>query len=287
VPDRVLVVDDEPDTLNLTKMILEKKRYQVIVTPDSDEALRKADAEAPDLILLDLVMPGKSGLEVCRILKSQSKTRHIPVVIFTVLGRDVDRSLVKEAGADAHFMKPFTAEALLSEVKRQLDAARGSKFSKQFGLEHGRLKGKKLLFEFDPSTPYERAVRDFVLECASDHERVVVLSKMGNPVYNAIEGERRVGILPLTSMVSQIAQNEEQPLALVYDNITDLVVSAGAPAAYGQLQNILALLSAERVTALFLLNPSAHDQKETYSLRGLFSNQLAYGKQGATVVKIA
>jgi CheY-like chemotaxis protein len=287
VPDRILVVDDEPDTLNLTKMILEKKRYQVIVTPDSDEALRKADAEAPDLILLDLVMPGKSGLEVCRILKSQSKTKHIPVVIFTVLGRDVDRSLVKEAGADAHFMKPFTAEALLVEVKRQLDAARGSKFSKQFGLEHGRLKGKKLLFEFDPSTPYERAVRDFVLECASDDERVVVLSKMGNPVYNAIEGERRVGILPLTSMVSQIAEKEDRPLALVYDNITDLVVSVGAPAAYGQLQNILALLSPERVTALFLLNSSAHDQKETYSLRGLFSNQLAYGKQGATVVKIA
>jgi CheY-like chemotaxis protein len=286
VPDRVLVVDDEPDTLNLTKMILEKKRYQVIVTPDSDEALRKADAEAPDLILLDLVMPGKSGLEVCRILKSQSKTKHIPVVIFTVLFRDVDRSLAKEAGADAYFMKPFTAEALLVEVKRQLDAARGSKFAKQFGLEHGRLKGKKLLFEFDPSTPYERAVRGFVLECASDHERVIVLSKMGNPVYNAIEGERRVGILPLTSMVSQIAQNEEQPLALVYDNITDLVVSVGAPAAYGQLQNILALLSPERVTALFLLNPAAQDQKETYSLRGLFSNQLAYGKQGATVVKI-
>jgi CheY-like chemotaxis protein len=287
VPDRVLVVDDEPDVLNLTKMILVKKRYQVIVTPDGDEALRKADAEAPDLILLDLVMPGKSGLEVCRILKSQSKTKHIPVVIFTVLGRDVDRSLVKKAGANAHFMKPFTAEALLSEVKRQLDAARGSKFSKQFGLEHGRLKGKKLFFEFDPSTPYERAVRDFVLECASDDEKVIVLSKMGNPVYNAIEGERRVGILPLTSMISQIAEKEDQPLALVYDNITDLVVSVGAPAAYGQLQNILALLSPERVTGLFLLNPSAHDQKETYSLRGLFSNQLAYGKQGATVVKIA
>ena len=280
-------MDDEPDILNLTRMILTTPQYEVIAASNGDEGLRKADEEAPDLILLDLVMPGKSGLEVCKILKSQSKTKHIPIVMFTALGRDVDRSLAKEAGADAHFLKPFTAEALLTEVKHQLEAARRSKFSKQLGLEHDKLKGKKLLFEFDPSTPYERAVRDFVLECVSGFEKIVVLSKMSNPVYSAIDGEQGVEILPLTSMVSRIAENEDRPFALVYDNITDLVVSAGASAAYGQLQNILALLSPERVTALFLLNPSAHDQKETYSLRGLFSNQLAYGKQGATAVKIA
>jgi len=94
-------------------------------------------------------------------------------------------------------------------------------------------------------------------------------------------------MLPLTSMVSQIAESEDQPMTLVYDNITDLVVSAGAQSAYGQLQNMLGFLSPERVTALFLLNPAAHDQKETYSLRGLFSNQLAYGKQGIAIIKIA
>jgi CheY-like chemotaxis protein len=287
LPDRILVVDDEPDILNLTKTILAKRGYQVIVASDGEEAIQKAEAEAPDLILLDLVMPGKSGLEVCRILKSQSKTKHIPVVMSTVLGREVDRTLTKEAGADAHFTKPFTAVALLTEVKRQLDAAKGSKFSKHLGLEHDKLKGKKLLLEFDPSAPYERTVRDFVLECASDGEKVIVLSKIGNPVYNAVEGEEGVEILPLTSMVSQIAENEDQPMTLVYDNITDLVVSAGAQSAYGQLQNMLGFLSPERVTALFLLNPAAHDQKETYSLRGLFSNQLAYGKQGTTIIKIA
>jgi len=287
LPDRILVVDDEPDILNLAKTILAKRGYQVIVAFDGDEGLGKADAEVPDLILLDLVMPGKSGLEVCKILKSQAKTKHIPIVISTVLGRDVDRSLTREAGADAHFTKPFTALALLTEVKRQLDAARGSKFSKQLGLGHDKLKGKKLLLEFDPSTPYERVVRDFVLECASDGEKVIVLSKIGNPVYNAVEGEQGAEILPLTSMVSQIAENDTEPLALVYDNMTDLVVSAGAQSAYGQLQNMLGFLSPERITALFLLNPAAHDQKEAYSLRGLFSNQLAYGKQGTTVAKIA
>jgi CheY-like chemotaxis protein len=287
LPDKVLVVDDEPDILNLTKMILAKRGYQVIVASDGEEALQKAEAETPDLILLDLVMPGKSGLEVCRILKSEAKTKHIPVVMSTVLGREVDRTLTKEAGADAHFTKPFTAAALLTEVKRQLDATKGSKFSKQLGLEHGKLKGKKLLLEFDPSTPYERTVRDFVLECASDGEKVIVLSKIGNPVYNAVQDEEGVEILPLTSMVSQIAESEDQPMTLVYDNITDLVVSAGAQSAYGQLQNMLGFLSPEKVTALFLLNSAAHDQKETFGLRGLFSNQLVYGKQGTAIIKIA
>jgi len=79
------------------------------------------------LIILDLMMPGKSGLEVCKILKSQSETKHIPVVMATVLGREVDRALTKAAGADAHFMKPFSALALLTEVKHQLEAARESK----------------------------------------------------------------------------------------------------------------------------------------------------------------
>jgi DNA-binding response OmpR family regulator len=79
------------------------------------------------------MMPGKSGLEVCKILKSQSETKHIPVVMATVLGREVDRTLTKEAGADAHFMKPFTASALLTEVKRQLAGAGEPKCSTQLG----------------------------------------------------------------------------------------------------------------------------------------------------------
>ena len=108
------------------RIILEEQGYSVITASNGEEALTKADNELPDLIILDLMMPGKSGLEVCKILKSQSETKHIPVVIATVLGREVDRTLTKAAGADAHFMKPFSALALLTEVKHQLEAARES-----------------------------------------------------------------------------------------------------------------------------------------------------------------
>jgi DNA-binding response OmpR family regulator len=128
-----MVVDDEFILRDLIRTILEEEGFSVITASDGDEALLKADNELPDLILLDLMMPGKSGLEVCKILKSQAKTKHIPVVMSTVLGREVDRTLTKEAGADAHFMKPFTASALLTEVKRQLAGTREPKRATQVG----------------------------------------------------------------------------------------------------------------------------------------------------------
>jgi DNA-binding response OmpR family regulator len=131
--DKILVVDDEFILRDLMRTILEEEGFGVITASDGEEALKKADNELPDLILLDLMMPGKSGLEVCKILKSQAKTKRIPVVMATVLGREVDRTLTKEAGADAHFMKPFSALALLTEVRRQLDNAKESKSPKELG----------------------------------------------------------------------------------------------------------------------------------------------------------
>lgn len=123
--DKILVVDDEPDTVNLAKMILETERYQVLVASDGVEALQKAKVELPDLILLDVILPAKTGLEVCKILKSQDRTKHIPVIMFTVLskiiGDDVSKKHADESGCDGYLAKPFTCEGLLTEVKKQLD----------------------------------------------------------------------------------------------------------------------------------------------------------------------
>jgi len=118
--DTILVVDDEPRIRELTQMILEDKGYRVITAENGVEALLKAERETPDLVLLDVVLPGISGVEVCRILKSQAKTRSIPLVMFTVLGRDVDQRLAEESGCDGYFLKPFTPEDLSSEVKKYL-----------------------------------------------------------------------------------------------------------------------------------------------------------------------
>jgi CheY-like chemotaxis protein len=122
---KILVADDELDTRNLVKIILEKNGYQVSLAANGAEALQKAENELPDLILLDVVMPARTGWEVCKTLKSQEKTKHIPVVIFSVLskllGDDVSRKHADESGCDGYLAKPFNTDQLLTEVKKYLD----------------------------------------------------------------------------------------------------------------------------------------------------------------------
>lgn len=125
MPARILVADDEPDTRNLVRMILGRQGYEVSLASNGVEALQKAETELPDLVLLDVVMPAKDGWEVCKTLKSQDKTKHIPVVIFSVLSRvlgdDVSRKRAEEYGCDGYIAKPFTPDGLLAEVKKHLD----------------------------------------------------------------------------------------------------------------------------------------------------------------------
>ena len=124
MPKKILVADDELDSRNLAKMILENNGYQVSLAANGVEALQMAENELPDLILLDVVMPAKSGWTVCKTLKSQEKTKHIPIVIFTVLSVAIEdaksRRYAEEAGADGYLPKPFDTDELLSEVKKYL-----------------------------------------------------------------------------------------------------------------------------------------------------------------------
>jgi len=301
LPDKILVVDDEADTSNLAKLILEGEGYQVVVASDGEEALQKAGSEGPDLILLDLVMPGKSGLEVCKTLKRQTKTKFVPVLMFTVLGREADKKMSRDAGADGHFVKPFTPENLVVEVKKHLEKTRSEKFSKALGLNNTRLRGRKILLEFDPATPYERVVRDFALEARANGEAVTILTNTASTVHQAVEGEEGIEFVPLTegmtlspilgsylaSALDRILEtNAGKPLALVFDNLTDLILSMGFQSAYNFTKNTRERLSEPTLTAMFLLNPKSHPQNETHAIRNLFSDQVTYGRDGLTPVKL-
>jgi CheY-like chemotaxis protein len=120
---KILVADDELDIRNLTKIILEKNGYQVSLATNGVEALQKAQDELPDLILLDVVMPAKDGWEVCKILKSQEKTKHVPIIICTVLSVTFGNNVryAEEARANGYLPKPFNEEELLTKVKKYLD----------------------------------------------------------------------------------------------------------------------------------------------------------------------
>lgn len=287
--DKILVVDDEPDTVNLTRMILERKGYQVVSASDGDEALLKAETEMPDFIYLDMVMPGKSGLEVCKILKTQRTTKKIPVVMFTALGREVDRKLSSEAGADGHFLKPFTAEDLIAEIEKHIEYLRPEKFSNSLELDHERLRGRKILLEFDPAAPYERIVRDFMMECHSHKEAVVLIGNKSSVLYQTLREDDSLQFIPLIPqpILSPILEeNAGNPINIVCDNLTDLIFSMDFQATYKFIKHTLERLTTHISTALFLFNPKAHLSNETYSIRSLFSDQIVHGKDGLTKIKL-
>ncbi|HMK84222.1 MAG TPA: response regulator [Candidatus Bathyarchaeia archaeon] len=288
-----MVVDDEIDIINLLKLILEAEGYEVVTAVSGDQALELAEIETPDLVLLDLMMPGKSGLETCKCLKVQPRTRNTPVIIFSALGREVDKKLTAEAGASAHITKPFNNIGLLTEVKRCLLEVRGWKFSKQLGIEHSKLVGKKILLAFDPTTDYERLVRDFVSECTFLEEGVIIATRKGSRVRQALEGDEGAKFIELeraSELLPVLKSNSEEPLTIVIDTLTDLVLnrdsnSTRPTSVQTFVQTALETLDETRITALFLINPSAHDPKEVATVQGAFSHQLIYEKRGVTVAR--
>lgn len=114
---KILIVDDEQDIREVLELRLEIAGYNVITATDGKSCLRKAKEEKPDLILLDVMMPGINGFEVCKLLKENDKTKHIPVVMLTVLAQEKDLSKGLEKGASCFISKPFNIVDLLVEVK--------------------------------------------------------------------------------------------------------------------------------------------------------------------------
>lgn len=122
----VLLVEDEPAQREMLAYNLEAEGFDVIIADNGEDGLILVDENDPDLIILDWMMPQLSGIEVCRRLKSNSKTRQIPVIMLSALAEEVDRVRGLETGADDYVVKPYSVIELMARVKAHLRRIRAA-----------------------------------------------------------------------------------------------------------------------------------------------------------------
>jgi two-component system phosphate regulon response regulator PhoB len=117
---KILVVDDEKDLVDILAFNLRREQYEVLTAPDGEKALEAARREAPDLVVLDLMMPGIGGLETCRRLRAEPRTSRIPVIMLTAKGEETEAVIGLAQGADDYVRKPFGVKELMARVAAHL-----------------------------------------------------------------------------------------------------------------------------------------------------------------------
>ena len=182
---KILVVDDEKDILDLVRYHLEREGYQVVGCADGKTALDLVGRERPDLVILDLLMPGVDGLEVCRRVRQDST---VPIVMLTAKAEETDRVVGLELGADDYVVKPFSPRELVARVKailRRMTQAPDEKLltfgdlTMDFARYQVMVKGKTISLTAKETELLKTLVqakgrvlsRDFLLERVWDYDR--------------------------------------------------------------------------------------------------------------------
>ncbi len=117
---RILIADDEQNIVVSLEFLMQREGFDVFVAQDGDQALEMARDIYPDLIILDVVMPGKDGFEVCREIRAEPSLRGIRVLMLTVKGREAEKAKGLAMGADAYMTKPFAVQGLVDRVRDML-----------------------------------------------------------------------------------------------------------------------------------------------------------------------
>ena len=118
---KILIVEDDPDIRELLRFNLEKAGYTIFLAEDGEKALTLARKHSPDIVLLDLMLPGMDGLEVCRTLKKDPELQRIPIIMVTAKGEEMDRVVGLELGADDYVVKPFSLREVVLRIRKILD----------------------------------------------------------------------------------------------------------------------------------------------------------------------
>ncbi|MGH7793970.1 MAG: winged helix-turn-helix domain-containing protein [Candidatus Binatia bacterium] len=120
---KILVVEDEPDISKLVSYNLAQERFKVLTAEDGEQALKVIQREKPNLVVLDLMLPGLSGMEVCKILRDRPETAKLPILMLTAKAGEADRVVGLEMGADDYLAKPFSPREMVARVRAILRRA--------------------------------------------------------------------------------------------------------------------------------------------------------------------
>src|ERR687892_2006132 len=113
---KILIADDEPNIVTALEFLLQRNGYEVLIARNGDAALKLVEEQQPDLVLLDVMMPVKSGYEVCQRMRERADWRHIKIVMLTAKGRDVEMNKGLSLGADLYITKPFSTQELVAKI---------------------------------------------------------------------------------------------------------------------------------------------------------------------------
>lgn len=185
----VLVIDDEKDLLELVRYNLEKEHLDVITAADGASGLEIGLKHKPDLVLLDLMMPGMNGMEVCKQLRADPRTARVPIIMLTAKASETDKIVGLEMGADDYITKPFSVRELLARVRAVLRRGTNTSTEKTSTIRRGELNididrhevtwaGKKLtltptefrILEYITTRPERMLSRDEIIDGALGKE---------------------------------------------------------------------------------------------------------------------
>ena len=120
---KILIADDEPSIVTAVEFLLRREGFEVEIARDGAEALERIESSRPDLVVLDVMMPQKSGYEVCRCIREREEWQHIKVIMLSAKGREAEVAKGMAIGADAYVTKPFSTRDLMARVKALLGGA--------------------------------------------------------------------------------------------------------------------------------------------------------------------
>lgn len=161
-------------------------------------------------------------------------------------------------------------------------------FPEVIGLDHKELHDRKILFEFDPSTLYEEIIVNFVKKSKTDKEKIIIFSPKSSTLYKKLKNMKDIEFVQLSEMILSpiFDAHSEKHLTIIYDNLSELIISIGFDSSYRFIRKTLELLAEYDSTALFLFNPNAHASNETNSIRNLFSDRIESEKKGLRIIKL-